>query len=630
MERFVAGLVFEPLLAPERQQNGANSTTGNTTGNVTGNATATGNSAGRSHDDRALGSVTRLLDSINALRRRYFKRHWHIQPKLPPAVTSVSNDNPLRVARDQAFVVQFYHHFDSPAQVSMTNPLPGFAMQLRYGQPGWYRDGSHFRLQRDIRHLTRVLPGQSVSGDVLVSALFYPDRGAAAKPLAATEYTLQLMANGKALRHHTLEVLDLTLAADGDRTVTPRPVGIYLDDNPALNWFPELRRYGLAQTYCDLKFLAKTGIKALSPPLVTPTQNRAHDWQRQLALYQRFYSGQSLLAYTPYKRLKQWLTGEALARQLAKVSDHEHLYWSVADEVLLPKLSEVHADARLLHSANHTAKTAGQLNHPQQRDLIASLDLVIVNHGFGVDIDTVEGIQKQHKQVWLYNMPSMRHAAGLMLWRSQADGYIQWHGRMPTANPYDPTDGREADYQFFPPEPVPCGAVPDIDRRLFDLLAGLNDQRWLLWLSAQSSSSDAAKALKQRIEQRAGDDWTTVAAVRPAMLNRWNQQITELARRLKLPHQGTAFAVQNAKPMGSDDDRNHSPLYSDDSQPGGTAANAVQLQYASGADATTSGSAGIVSGNADHPGGLRRRHPADRAANPRKADAGGPWLMVDG
>ena len=591
-ERFVAGLVFEPLLGLESQQNDADNTTG----------AATSNSAGRSHDDDASGSVTRLLDSVNALRQRYFKRHWHVQSQLPPAVTSVSDDNPLRVARDQTFVVQFYHHFDSPSQVSMTNPLPGFVMQLRYGQPGWYRDGSHFRLQRDIRHLTRVLPGQLVSGDVLVSALFYPDSEAATKPLATAQYTLQLMANGEPLMQHPLEVLDLNLAASGERQ---RPVGIYLDDNPVLNWFPELRRYGLAQTYCDLKFLAKTGIKALSPPLVTPTQNRAQDWQRQLTLYRRFYPEQSLLAYTPYKRLKQWLSGEALARQLARVSDHEYLYWSVADEVVLPKLSEVHADARLLHSANHTAKTAGQLNHPQQRDLIASLDLVIMNHGFGVDVDTVEDIQNQQKQVWLYNMPSMRHAAGLMLWRSQADGYIQWHGRMPTANPYDPTDGREADYQFFPPEPVPCGALPDIDRRLLDLLAGLNDQRWLLWLSAQSS--EAAQALAQRIEQQAGDDWAAVAAVRPATLNRWNQQITDLARRLKLPHQDTAFAVQNAKPMGSDDDRNHSPLQRDDSQSGDTtaAASTVNLQPATGARGAMFGYPAAASDNADRPGGLR-------------------------
>ena len=84
------------------------------------------------------------------------------------------------------------------------------------------------------------------------------------------------------------------------------------------------------------------------------------------------------------------------------------------------------------------AKTAGQLNNPDQATLLSYFDVVLLNHGFGVDGEQLTRVRETGTEVWLYNLPRVRLAAGFYLWRVGAGGYLQWHGRMPTADPFDP------------------------------------------------------------------------------------------------------------------------------------------------------------------------------------------------
>ncbi|MGL5237674.1 MAG: hypothetical protein ACRC8O_06580, partial [Plesiomonas shigelloides] len=128
---------------------------------------------------------------------------------------------------------------------------------------------------------------------------------------------------------------------------------------------------------------------------------------------------------------------------------------------------------------------AGQLNHPSQTALLPALSLVLINDGFGASAHNIAQLQKEGKQVWLYNLGASRLAAGFYLWRSGAQGYLQWHARMPTADPLNPVDGREADFQFLYP-PLNVCTLPDTDRSLFALLEGTDDLRWLHWLDSQS------------------------------------------------------------------------------------------------------------------------------------------------
>lgn len=515
-ERYVAGLVLQPI---------ESSLTGVNDGN--------------------------LLTAVERQRQEYFQQHWHVKKTLPASLQQAALANPERVASNQPFVVRYF--IDSEAglkeaelkNVQLQADIPGFRSEFRVAQASWYREGSQLQLIKDIRHL-KSPESEYAAGQYLLHAFFYPDNSVSADGLAsdraATKHRIRFVhqpdseaGQVEIIAEHTLQRLPMTLDYSG------KSVGIYLDDNPALNWFDEFRPYRLAQTYCDLRFLQKTGLKALAPPLVTPTADNLPFWQQQLTLYQRFYPQQDLLAYTPYKRLKAILNTEGLQRQLSRIQNqpftHSHLYWSIADEAQPEQYNEIHQDAERLHSANQVArptsenvlstmKTALQLNHDEQIGLAESGDLLLINHGFGVSRDAIQQLAKKQK-VWLYNMPQYRHAAGLMLWRSDAQAYVQWHGRMPTANPYDPTDGREADYQFFPPQPTPCSALPDVDRRLFDLLRGYNDLAWFQWLEQQDSP--AAKALLRDIHQHAGEDWQDIASVSSLQLIRWRKAMTRLA-----------------------------------------------------------------------------------------------------
>jgi hypothetical protein len=76
---------------------------------------------------------------------------------------------------------------------------------------------------------------------------------------------------------------------------------------------------------------------------------------------------------------------------------------------------------------------------------------------------------------------------------------------MPTADPFDPLDGREGDEQLILPSAAPCPSTPSIHRDLLDLADGVVDQRWLLWLDAQARPS--ARDLRSRIERRIGVRW---------------------------------------------------------------------------------------------------------------------------
>lgn len=526
VERYIAGLVLQPL---------ENTVIAN-----------------ESHGD--------LLAMVDQRRREYFQQHWHVEPALPASLQQVALANPERVASNQPFVIRYF--IDSEAglkNVQLQADIPGFRSELRIAQASWYREGSQLKLIKDIRHL-KSAKARYAAGQYFLHAFFYPDNNVSADGLAsnqaATKHRIRFVhqpdsdsGQFEVIAEHRLQRLPMTLDYSG------KSVGIYLDDNPALNWFEEFRPYRLAQTYCDLRFLQKTGLKALAPPLVTPTTDNLAFWQQQLALYQRFYPQQDLMAYTPYKRLKEILSAEGVQRQLGRIQSqlsytqnqpptYTDLYWSIADEAQPSQYDEIHRDAERLHSANQVAsltsenarltlknelsplKTALQLNHAEQIVLAESGDLLLINHGFGASHHDIQQLA-QSKKVWLYNMPKYRHAAGLMLWHSQAQAYVQWHGRMPTANPYDPTDGREADYQFFPPQPTPCSVVPDVDRRLFDLMRGYNDLAWFHWL--QQQSTPAAEALLRDIQQQVGDDWRDVASISSLQLIRWRKAITRLA-----------------------------------------------------------------------------------------------------
>jgi hypothetical protein len=208
--------------------------------------------------------------------------------------------------------------------------------------------------------------------------------------------------------------------------------------------------------------------------------------------------------------------------------------WSVTDE---PGNADQTGGDNLLALAATLRETVpgirlgGQFNNPKDIKYISAVDTVLVNQGYGIDVAAIKGLRRPGLDVWLYNTGEPRFTAGPWLWITGASRYLQWHGRMPTADPFDPTDGREGDVQIFLPTPEACPTRQDIDVSLLEMAEGLVDQRWLAWLSHRHDGP--ARDLLNRIKADLPTDWETASKDGAAKARAIREEIVELARRLK-------------------------------------------------------------------------------------------------
>ncbi len=292
-----------------------------------------------------------------------------------------------------------------------------------------------------------------------------------------------------------------------------KPVGLYLEPAPFYQWFKDLQSRKPFSTACDLSLLATMGFTSVAPALDTPnTRDARKNFIRQLAQLRRFGFDQSVLAYAPLKRLLVAQSQEDAIKSLVQVkmllsqNQLPEPYWSIYDEPVPEKTPEIINTARQIHGQTLEMATAGHLNNPRQTNLMEVTDLAIINHGFGVSKDSIAAI-KNNRNVWLYNMPNPRLAAGFYLWKSGADGYLQWHGRMPTADPFDPTDGREGDVIYMYPWAGSCPSTMTIHQRLLSLQEAVTDLRWMLWLEAEAAVDSKAKELVEQISRKIPGHW---------------------------------------------------------------------------------------------------------------------------
>jgi hypothetical protein len=316
------------------------------------------------------------------------------------------------------------------------------------------------------------------------------------------------------------------------------PVGVYHAEAPHLTWFPSLAAERTAQAACDLDRLHALGLTSLAPPLAAPVgAGRAHFADGLERLRRAGYDA-PLLDYASVKRLLAAYGVDGAAEALG--TTHALLasralrapLWALVDEPGSdPGVLEFQARlASTLRGRAPGARLAAQLNNPRQADLVPLYDVVLVNPGFGVAAADLAGIRQRGAEPWFYNMPDHRLAAGFYLWRVDAGGYLQWHARMPSADPFDPTDGREDDYQFLYPEPAVCAAVSDVDARLLALAEGITDLRWLRWLEQRALHEPRAAALLVGLRDAVAPTWET--ALREVDPDRLRTRITDLAREL--------------------------------------------------------------------------------------------------
>lgn len=323
---------------------------------------------------------------------------------------------------------------------------------------------------------------------------------------------------------------------DVDLPPVDRPVGVYLERPVHFGWFGETVRQADQALACDLRFLRHQGLTGIAPPFTTPSTDPEREaLQREIAQVQQAGFLAPYLAYAPVKRLLSQiglertpaLLGEAEQR-LAQAGLPAPL-WAIADEPSnLGQVAEPGVLSRHIRAFAPQAKLAGQLNNPVDLPGAESYDVALVNAGFGADRVDLERLAAKGASPWLYNMVSPRAAAGFYLWRSGARGYLQWHARMPTADPFDPTDGREDDVQFLLPAAAPCPAVPDMDANLLKISEGITDLRWLLWLEQQAKRDPSVQALLDRLQQEIPDRWNAMAAIPDEQMEEWRGRVMGL------------------------------------------------------------------------------------------------------
>jgi hypothetical protein len=331
-----------------------------------------------------------------------------------------------------------------------------------------------------------------------------------------------------------LEVLPVALPP------APAAAGFYLDEAPHLAWFEETKADRGPQLECDLRTLQQFGVNGSAPGLATPTDqglsNFVVDARRAMDAGVR----PPFFAYTPLKRLlamaprDQVASAISLATGALEKAGVPAPIWSVTDE---PGNADQTGGDNLLALAKRLRETVpgillgGQFNNPADTKYLTAVDTVLINQGFGIDVDDIKGLRRPGLDVWLYNTGEPRFTAGAWLWATGASRYLQWHGRMPTADPFDPTDGREGDVQIFLPTAEACPTRQDIDVSLFEMAEGLVDQRWLAWLSHRDDRP--ARDLVAKIKAELPTDWATASKDGATKARAIREEIVQLARRLK-------------------------------------------------------------------------------------------------
>ena len=338
---------------------------------------------------------------------------------------------------------------------------------------------------------------------------------------APGERRLRLSAGG-ATAEARLTVLPLRRPAPTQR------VGVFLDVAPHLAPAQAAR-----QSACDLETLRALGLDLIAPPLATPPDNEA--LIADLTAAATRFAG-PIIAYAPLRRLEAHRgprdAAQALlaAERAIAAAGLPQPVWVVADEPTGAGMADrIRAMVVALREAGSEARLAGHLNNPADTALLPLLHLATVNQGYGADMSDIARLRAAGVRAFLYNMPRLRLAAGFYLWRSGAEGLLQWHARMPTADAFDPTDGREGDVQFLWPTPGVC-AAPDLDADLLELMAGQEDLRWLAWL--ETAPGEAAAALRRRLRREVPTTWREAMALPPGAPAAWQNAIIALARDL--------------------------------------------------------------------------------------------------
>ena len=446
------------------------------------------------------------LDWVESERARIFRSAWALGPAEPQkpadAIVAMGGASELRAAVAPGSGVRLVVDLVSPELLPGTKLAAEWTdttgLTVRGYAAVWKLErlsASSNLLRRQRRFLRSDIANVAIEAGEPRRFVLWLDAAAGASP-GIHRGTLSFSAAGKrATVNLAVTVLPVSLPS------APRPAGFYLDVAPHWSGFADEEARQFAQTGCDLKELTSFGVTGNAPPLATPFANRKSRFVSDMLQALQNATSPGFVAYAPAKRLRERL---GVAEAAAAIADVENTLrarnlptpvWSIADEPSNPG----HADEGLsgfvsaLRRLAPEARLAAHLNSPDDWRFVGLFDTVLINAGFGLDAATIAKLGARGLKVWIYNTEAIRWNAGFGLAALGADRYLQWHARMPAADPFDPTDGREGDVQVFYPAVEPC-AAKDINADLLEMAEGIVDQRWLAWLEARTEPQ--ARALR--------------------------------------------------------------------------------------------------------------------------------------
>lgn len=482
--------------------------------------------------------------AVEAVRAARFAENWPVLGTRPaplrPDALSLSSPRPVTVAPGGIGIIRF-EALSPDVRTADTTVIwddEALPSRLLWGQWRWRRPGANSaglilsaaHLRADAEHV--VLRPDVPRPLVLIVRI---DEGVKQAGLR----------HGRLLLHTRGGDVDAPFTINILRADRPQPaarVGAFLGFAPHLlgttDWSKDqARKDARTQAACDLDTLAWLGLTAVTAPLTGPDVSLDQLVDDVRAVSKRFPS--PVLGYETLRSYSfRHQPGETAAMMASvdgaiRQAGLPPVIWSLADEPgyagIVP---DMHALAAAIHAADPDALLSAHLNDPRDTPLLPDLAMVTVNPGFGADASDIAALKARGIRPWLYNMPRPRLAAGAYLWRSGAEGMLQWHARMPTADAFDPTDGREGDVQFLWPTPAIC-APADLDEDLLTLADAQEDLRWLAWLDREAEHNGEAARLRRRLRSDIPDTWRAAAALPDTASGALRLSIMNLAQLFK-------------------------------------------------------------------------------------------------
>lgn len=327
-----------------------------------------------------------------------------------------------------------------------------------------------------------------------------------------------------------IEVLGVKLPA------ARKPAGFYHFAPAHYHWFKPLTGRLRRQTECDLQtFAFFDAVSGTAPSGSAAKIGQLNQFMTDMRIAQRGGIAPGWLLYgigtDDTASLDERAKGVGAAGALMVAAGMGVPVWSTADEP--SNADHPGGDLRgwiaALRRHAPLVRLGAQLNSKADVPLVPLFDVAIINSGYGLDKNTIESLAAQGRTVWIYNAEDMRLAAGFWLWQTRAVRYVQWHARSPHADPFDPLDGRENDFQMLYPTVEACPATPDVNRDLLKLANGVVDQRWLEWLDQQKGRE--AEAVRSEVLRRIGSSWSSAIKLGPRVLDSARALIIDFARR---------------------------------------------------------------------------------------------------